>query len=446
MQIKTLHITNSWHPTSGGIATFYRALMKAANSRGQQIRLVVPGEGNHVENIGDFAKIYHVKAPRAPFNSQYRVIYPRQFLAPGAVLQEILAAERPEVVEICDKYTLSYLGPLIRRGLLRKLDFRPVVVGLSCERMDDNVRAYLGRIPLSRDFCAAYIKWLYFPFFDHHIANSDYTAKELRNAARSHVTSRNIWIQPMGVDLTHFSPARRSAEARRALRRNCGGDENSVLIVYSGRIVPEKNLLLLFHVFARLVRDGKRDCRLLIVGDGIERPKWEAFCATHFPGRASFMGHVQNPETLASILANADAFVHPNHREPFGIAPLEAMASGLPVVVPNRGGVTAYANVENAWTAAPDPDSFLAAIESLLSNEAETTRRAQNAMCTAAGFSWTKIAASFLDLYSELHRAFPANRVLEPPVSSTLARGLKIAFSHSVSEAAERIFRLAFMK
>jgi alpha-1,6-mannosyltransferase len=252
----------------------------------------------------------------------------------------------------------------------------------------------------------------------------------------------------MGVDLTHFSPARRSAEARRALRRNCGGDENSVLIVYSGRIVPEKNLSLLFHVFARLVRDAQRDYRLLLVGDGIERPKWEAFCSKHFPGRASFIGHVRSPETLAGILANADAFVHPNHREPFGIAPLEAMASGLPVVVPNRGGVTAYANAENAWTAASDTDSFLSAIESLLTNQPERARRTQNAMRAAAEFSWPKIAASFLDLYAELHRAFPRDRqdLLEPPGPWTLRRGLKILVSRSLSDAAERIFRLTFMQ
>jgi hypothetical protein len=50
--------------------------------------------------------------------------------------------------------------------------------------MDDNVRAYLGRVPFSTQFCSLYMKWLYFPFFDHHIANSEYTARELRAASR----------------------------------------------------------------------------------------------------------------------------------------------------------------------------------------------------------------------------------------------------------------------
>jgi len=183
VRLKTLHLTNSWHETSGGIATFYRALMDAANRRGHSIRLVVPGEDDRVEETGEFGRIYHVKAPRARFNSQYRMIYPRQFLPAGSSLQRILAAERPDLVEICDKYTLNYLGALLRRGLLRTLDFRPIVVGLSCERMDDNFRTYVGRIPFARRFCAAYMRWIYFPFFDHHIANSAYTAEELRAAS-----------------------------------------------------------------------------------------------------------------------------------------------------------------------------------------------------------------------------------------------------------------------
>lgn len=53
MAIKTLHLTNAWHPASGGIRTFYRAMLAAANARRQPMRLVVPAETSHVEEIGD---------------------------------------------------------------------------------------------------------------------------------------------------------------------------------------------------------------------------------------------------------------------------------------------------------------------------------------------------------------------------------------------------------
>lgn len=445
MPLKTLHLTNSWHASSGGIATFYRALMEASNRQGHFFRLVVPGERDDTEEIGDFARIHYVKAPLARFNSHYRVIYPPQFLPPGSRVQKILAEERPDIVEICDKYTLNYLGAVLRRDLLRAVNFRPIVVGLSCERMDDNFGTYLGRLPLSRAFCAAYVKWVYFPFFDHHIANSEYTADELRDASRGTMVPRNVWIRPMGVDLQHFSPAKKSCEARRLLLQNFDGADDSVLILYAGRLVPEKNLRLLFEVFSHLVKQGRHKYGLLIAGDGIERARWEEFSTLNVPGRVAFLGHIKRPGELASLFANADVFVHPNPREPFGIAPLEAMASGLPLVAPNSGGVATYASSDNAWTAAPDLESFVSAIEALLADEKERARRAGNALRTAAAFSWEKVAASFLDLYVELYRT-GVNRTAglsAPAFSSTPARGLGLAVSRGVSRSAERIFRLA---
>ena len=443
--LKTLHLTNSWHETSGGIATFYRALIEAAHKRPHAIRLVVPADSDSVEDLGEFAKIYHLRAPRSPFNSHYRTIYPSQFLFAGSKLQELLAAERPDLVEICDKYTLNYLGPLLRRRLLPTLDFRPVVVGLSCERMDDNFRTYLGRLPLSNAFCAAYMKWVYFPFFDHHITISSYTAEELRAASHGHLVPRNIWIRPLGVNLEHMSPARQSPDARLQMQRNFQASDDSVFLLYAGRLAPEKNLPLLFDLMVRLTRNAKRDYRLLVAGDGIERGRWELFCKKHLPGRASFLEHIKDPGELANLLSNADVFIHPNPREPFGIAPLEAMASGLPLVAPDTGGVASYANSQNAWIAPPDVDGFAFAVEALLANEPERIRRAQNALQTAEQYRWEKVAPAFLDLYAELHCAATSERdsLPVPAFRSTQAEGLALGCSRGASQLAEKLFQLA---
>ena len=58
-------------------------------------------------------------------------------------------------------------------------------------------------------------------------------------------------------------------------------------------------------------------------------------------GRVWLCGNLDR-ETLATFYASADVFVHPNPREPFGIGPLEAMSSGVPVVMPAAGGVLEY--------------------------------------------------------------------------------------------------------
>ena len=444
MALKTLHLTNSWHEASGGIATFYRALMRAANSRHQYMTLVVPGGRAHVEKVGDYGKIVYLKGRPAPFNSRYRMIYPDQFLPAGSALQKLLVSERPDLVEICDKYSLSYLGILLRRGLLPEVDFRPVIVGLSCERMDDNFRSYVGRFPLARHFCATYMKYLYFPFFDHHIANSAYTAEELESASHGQLLPRSVWIRTMGVDTRHLSPARRSAQARRLILQLLNGRDDTIVLLYVGRLVPEKNLPLLFRLLVRLVRSGRRDYRLLVVGDGIKRRRWEEYCRQQVPGHATFLGHVNDRHQLADLLANADVFIHPNPREPFGIAPLEAMASGLPLVASDSGGLKSYADSSNAWTTRADVESFASTVEDLLANEGARIERSNNALQTAERNRWENICPGFLDLYADLHRAAidPTHTLPAPAFSSTAARSLELAWYQRVSRSAEKIFRV----
>jgi len=445
MTLKTLHLTNAWHETSGGIATFYRALLRAANGRGHFMTLVVPGQSAQVEKVGDYGKIVYLKSPSAPFNPRYRMINPNQFLPAGSVLQRLLVSERPDLIEICDKYSLPYLGSLLRRGLLRGVDFRPVVVGLSCERLDDNFRSYVGRLPLARSFCSAYMKYVYFPSFDHHLANSPYTAEELRPASQGQLVPRSVWIRAMGVDTQHLSPLRRSPEGRRRILEIVNGRDDTVVLLYVGRLVPEKNLPLLFRLLVRLVRRRHRDYRLLVAGEGIERRRWEEFCRRRAQTRATFLGHVSDQQQLADLLANADLFIHPNPREPFGIALLEAMASGLPLVAPDAGGLTSYANRTNAWTTRPDVESFADAVEEVLADEGARLGRLKNALRTAERNRWENVSPGFLDLYADLHRAAtdPAHKLPPPAFSSTPARSLRRAWYQGFSRAAEGIFRIA---
>ena len=319
------------------------------------------------------------------------------------------------------------------------------MVGLSCERMDDNFHSYIGKIPFSKTFYSLYMKWLYFPFFDHHIANSDYTADELQMAAQGHMVPRGTWVRPMGVDLGQLSPQRRSINMRRRLLQNYGVSDGSILLLYVGRLVPEKNLSLLFELLLCLSHDPTCDFRLLVVGDGIDRERWEQYCAQRVPGRALFLGHIKDRNVLADFYANADVFVHPNSHEPFGIAPLEAMASGLPLVTANRGGVTSYANAKNAWTVATDVESFASAVKEIVENGKVRIQKINLALENAQEYSWEKVAPSFLDLYCALCRAALGNNNIAPaPVFySTPATSWQGMMFRSAAKAAERIYSAA---
>ncbi len=396
----SVHLTNAWHAKSGGIATYYRALVAEAKKRQRSLALVVPGEKDGLEVDGS-TRIYSVAAPRSAMNANYRMIYPDRYPGVNHRVHEILRQEQPDLIEVCDKYSLHYAAGLIRRGWLPGLKKRPVLVALSCERMDDNLSSYLSRSSLGLAFARWYMKWIYFGFFDHHITVSPYTAEELRIAGRGHIVERGIWVRPMGADLQTFDPARRSPQGREALLSQVNGTPSTRLLLYVGRLAPEKNLDLLLET-ARLLPPHDR---LLIAGDGIERARLEALA----PPSVHFLGHLPGRDALANLYANCDAFVHPNPREPFGIAPIEAMASGLALVAPNSGGVLTYANEGNSWLAQPTATAFAAAIERCL-QDPDRDAKIRQAFQTVQQFDLPASANRYLDLHENL----VSGGVLEP--------------------------------
>jgi alpha-1,6-mannosyltransferase len=406
MTIKTLHITNAYHSASGGIRAFYRALLEAANRHGRLLRLVVPGERSEVEEVGSCGRIYHIAARRAYlFDRRYRLLAPATYLPPfRGELWRILRDERPDLIEVCDKYSVNWLGGLLRRGWISGLR-RPPLVGMSCERMDDNVEAFLGRCRAGRRWARFYLGYLYIPFFDYHIANSGYTAAELREAMLAR-HERHVYVHPMGVSVDDLTGARRSDKSRQNLITEAGGDERTKLLLYAGRLSPEKNLPLLIDMIERL----SDDFRLVVAGDGPGAGRFEEEAKLRAPGRVHLLGHVGDREKLHCLYADCDAFVHPNPREPFGIAPLEAMAAGLPLVAPNAGGVLSYADETNSWLAEPDGESFAAAARAVFNDPATRKDRLARARWTAQQYQWQVVTDGFFKLYDALIEQFPSSR------------------------------------
>ena len=444
MTTKTLHLTNAWSQTSGGIATFYRALLAAGNRRGWPVRLIVPGDRDRVEEVGAFGRIYHVDSPQSRVNASYRNISPNHFLFAGTKVQQILAEERPELVEINDKYTLNYLGPVLRLGLAKDLDFRPVLVGLSCERMDRNFAAYIHAGALGREFCKAYMRWLYFPFFDHHIAVSRHILDELQTASCGHNVPRGAWVLPMGVDYHRFSPAHRTLPARQELLQRIGGQGNTVLLLYVGRLAPEKNLGLLLDTVERL-RHAPVDYRLIVAGDGISRPSLAEEADRRVPGKVTFLGHLSDRDALARLYANCDFFLHPNANEPFGIAPLEAMASGLVLVAPDAGGVKEYANRQNACLVPPQASEFACVIARLVGDPESRRSLVTAARATAKAHDWEAITDSYLDLYQRLclvNKGVLSLTEAEPELVSSPPGGTRRCVLLGTAGLAQKVFSM----
>ncbi len=121
---------------------------------------------------------------------------------------------------------------------------------------------------------------------------------------------------------------------RDQIRREMGLSDSRLVAIYVGRLVPEKGVGTLLEGICHLLPTERP--HLLVVGDGPERAELEGLSVENrLP--VTFLGFRENHE-IPPLLAAADFFVLPSHREPWGIVVSEAMAAGLPVVLSDRVG------------------------------------------------------------------------------------------------------------
>jgi alpha-1,6-mannosyltransferase len=150
---------------------------------------------------------------------------------------------------------------------------------------------------------------------------------------------RRVVRVPFGVDVSTFSPLMRTAGRREELLGPYDvGTKSVVLLVGVGRFAVEKRWDVVLEAFARL--RTRRNAVLVLFGDGPERQRLER----RAPPGVRFLGFEQDRSRLASALASADVLVHGCPVETYGLAVAEAVASGLPVVVPDAGGAAENAD------------------------------------------------------------------------------------------------------
>lgn len=163
---------------------------------------------------------------------------------------------------------------------------------------------------------------------DEVVVPSRYIAKLLH---RRGLRKRNLLVLDRWVDLERFDPRHRSDDVWRG--HGLTVDPERVVFAYVGRVSREKNLGDLVEAFTRVSERHPR-AHLAVIGDGPYRAEMERALA----GRpVTFTGFLEG-EQLARTLASADAKVFPSTTDTWGNAPLEAQASGLPVVVTDMGG------------------------------------------------------------------------------------------------------------
>lgn len=169
---------------------------------------------------------------------------------------------------------------------------------------------------------------------------TQFVQRELRERGFEHL---RLWGR--GVDPLRFHPQFRSA----AMRARMGVTTDEVVVGYVGRLAPEKGVHAALAAIAGLPSSARAKIRVAVAGDGPD----ESRCRAVAPAGTWFAGALSGPE-LSAFYASLDVLVFPSTTETFGNVVLEAMASGVPVVAPDRGATTefAYAGTATLFDAA----------------------------------------------------------------------------------------------
>jgi L-malate glycosyltransferase len=223
-------------------------------------------------------------------------------------------------------------------------------------------------------------------------AVSGFLARETRNVFQ---VSCPIEVIPNFVDTQWFRPL----DDRHQRLRFAGPDES--LILHASNFRKVKNLPAVVAVFARIA--AQRPARLLLLGDGPERPATlELLHELGLSDRVAAPGLVGD---LAPVLPLGDLLLLPSLHESFGLAALEAMSCGVPVIATRRGGAEEFIlDGVNSHLCDPDDiDGMTDVALHLLSDPDLRRRMADRARNdTIASFAEERVVVRYMDLYERV--------------------------------------------
>lgn len=172
------------------------------------------------------------------------------------------------------------------------------------------------------------------------------------------------------------------------------------ILFHASNFRPVKRVEDVVRVFSKIKEEIP--CKLLLAGDGPERSKIEALCRELGTcADVHFLGKVKNIEEVYSV---ADAFLLPSETESFGLAALEAMASGVPVISTNTGGIPEI-NIhgETGYLSnVGDVDDMATNALKLLNNRELMTQFKRNSLERAKVFSKSNVIPTYERLYESV--------------------------------------------
>ncbi|MBG6067620.1 glycosyltransferase [Micromonospora ureilytica] len=365
--LRIVRLANFVTERSGGLRTALRHLGAGYRAAGHDPVLVIPGQ-RAADETYPWGRVVTVPGPQLPGSGGYRLLAGRRRLA------RLLADLAPDRLEVSDRSSLRWTGRWARtRGVPSVMVSHESLTGLLGQwGVPDPLRRPTAD-RLNRATSRAY---------DRIVCTTRWAAEEF-----DRIGADNVDLVPLGVDLDTFSPQRADPRVRERY-----ADSTELLLVHCARLSPEKRPELAVQTLAELRRAGV-PAVLVLAGDGPLRGAL-ARRAAGLP--VTFTGFLPDRAAVAALLASADVVLAPGPVETFGLAGLEALACGTPVVVNAASALPEV--VGAAGLAAYGSGVSMAAAVTRLTARPEAGRR-RAARARAEEFGWPAAVAGFLGVH-----------------------------------------------
>ncbi|QDZ17635.1 sulfolipid synthase [Chloropicon primus] len=366
--------TGAYSNIRDGVSLTLNKMVAFLESNGHQFEIFAPT--NDRPALHAVGKVLSVPSIPVPGRPEYRLSL---LLSP--YLQKELSSFDPDVVHIATPDVVGFQALLWAK-------FHNVPTACSYHT---RFNSYLKYYHVGALEPASWLIWREF------YGNCDHVyvpSKEIKAELEAHGINKDVRIWARGVDADVFSPEFRCP----VWRNNIGVQDKEVVVLLVCRMVWEKNLELFAKTVEELQSRGLK-FKSVVVGEGPVREELQK----RLP-QTAFLGGLKG-EDLSTAYANADVFFFPSTTETFGSTTLEAMASGLPVVVANSSGSNSIVqhNV-NGFIADPkDVGSFVDYTAQLIrDSELRERMGAAGASIATKDFQYSKIFGTLMEYYTDL--------------------------------------------
>ena len=307
-------------PAGGGVRTYVEAKLRAAPRFGHEMIVIAPGERHEVVRRGPGAFLVTIPSPRLPVDGRYR------YFDDERALHAVLDSWQPDHVEASSPWSSATMvgrwDGFASRSLVMHAD---PLAAYAYRWLGGFVST--GRIDRMFGWFWRHLRGLGHMFDTVVCANASLTDRLRHGGLINSETVR------MGVEPGLFSPSLRCAALREQSLASLGLGPDATLLIGIGRFSAEKRWDMVIKAAGTAAR--RRDVGLLLVGDGPKLQKLDALAAR--TGCVAVLPRITDRQELARLLASADALVHGCEAETFCMVAAEARASGVPLIVPDRG-------------------------------------------------------------------------------------------------------------